>query len=94
MGSHSLLQGIFPTQGSNPGLPHYRWILYLQSHKGSPGVGKVRCNTLSLSWNRPPRDVEGSAGSVCQKFTWRSPISGLSLYLIPAGQGRNATYRV
>ena len=25
---HSLLQGIFLTQGSNPGLPHYRWILY------------------------------------------------------------------
>ena len=25
--SHSLLQGIFPTQGSNPGLPHCRWIL-------------------------------------------------------------------
>ena len=28
MGSCSLLQGIFPTQGSNPGLPHCRWILY------------------------------------------------------------------
>ena len=24
MGSHSLLQGIFPAQGSNPGLPHYK----------------------------------------------------------------------
>ena len=31
-----LLQGIFPTQGSNPGLPHSRWILYQLSHKGSP----------------------------------------------------------
>ena len=28
VGSLSLLQGIFPTQGSNPGLPHCRWILY------------------------------------------------------------------
>ena len=28
LGSLSLLQGIFPTQGSNPGLPHYRQILY------------------------------------------------------------------
>ena len=36
VGSLSLLQGIFPTQGSNPGLPHYRWILYQLSHKGSP----------------------------------------------------------
>ena len=26
-----LLQGIFPTQGSNPGLPHCRWILYYLS---------------------------------------------------------------
>ena len=31
-----LLQGIFPTQGLNPGLPHCRWILYQLSHKGSP----------------------------------------------------------
>ena len=35
VGSHSLLQGIFPTQGSNPGLPHCRKILYQLSHKGS-----------------------------------------------------------
>ena len=36
VGSISLLQGIFPTQGANPGLPHCRWILYQLSHKGSP----------------------------------------------------------
>ena len=36
VGSLSLLQGILPTQGSNPGLPHYRWILYQLSHKGNP----------------------------------------------------------
>ena len=35
MGSLSLLQGIFPTQGSNPGLPHCRCILYQLSHHGS-----------------------------------------------------------
>ena len=34
--SRSPLQGIFPNQGSNPGLLHCRWILYQQSHKGSP----------------------------------------------------------
>ena len=38
MGSLSLLQGIFPTQGSNPGLPHCRRFLYQLSHKGSPGI--------------------------------------------------------
>ena len=36
VGSLSLLQGIFPTQGLNPGLPHCRQILYQLSHKGSP----------------------------------------------------------
>ena len=36
VGSLPLLQGIFPTQGLNPGLPHDRWILYQLSHKGSP----------------------------------------------------------
>ena len=34
--SLSLLQGIFPTQGSNLGLLHCRRILYQLSHKGSP----------------------------------------------------------
>ena len=34
VGSCSLLQGIFPTQGSNPGHPHCRRILYQLSHKG------------------------------------------------------------
>ena len=38
VGSLSLLQGIFPTQGSNPGLLHCRWILEQLSHKGSPRV--------------------------------------------------------
>ena len=34
--SLSLLQGIFPTQELNPGLPHCRHTLYQLSHKGSP----------------------------------------------------------
>ena len=36
VGSHSLLQGIFPTQGLNPGLLPCRQILYHLSHQGSP----------------------------------------------------------
>ena len=36
MGCHFLLQGIFPTQGSNPGLLYCRQILYQLSYKGSP----------------------------------------------------------
>ena len=38
VGSLSLLQGIFPAQGSNSGLPHCRRILYQLSHKGSPRI--------------------------------------------------------
>ena len=38
VGCHALLQGIFPTQGSNPGLPHFRQILYQLSHQGSPKI--------------------------------------------------------
>ena len=35
VGSYSLLQGIFPTQGSNQGLLHYRCIPYQLNHQGS-----------------------------------------------------------
>ena len=38
VGSLSLLQGIFPTQGLNPGLPHCRQILYQLNHKGNPRI--------------------------------------------------------
>ena len=34
----SLLQGIFPTQGLNPGLPHCRQIFYQLSHKGNSRI--------------------------------------------------------
>ena len=38
VGCHAFLQGIFPTQGLNPGLPHCRRILYHLSHQGSPWI--------------------------------------------------------
>ena len=38
VGCHALLQEIFPTQGSNPGLPHCRQILYHLKHQGSPRI--------------------------------------------------------
>ena len=38
LGSFSLLQGIFPTQGSNPSVPCCRQILYQLSHKESPRI--------------------------------------------------------
>ena len=50
VGSHSLLQGIFLTQGSNLGLLHCRQILYRLSHQGSPRItkGLVRTVTAEL----------------------------------------------
>ena len=42
VGSLSLLQGIFSTLGSNPGLSHCRRILYQLSHQENPCVYMVR----------------------------------------------------
>ena len=39
VGCHAL-HGIFQIQGSNPGVPHSRWILYHLSHQGSPRILK------------------------------------------------------
>ena len=51
VGSLSLLQGILPTQGSNPGLSHcrWRWALYRLSHKGSPMLRSSCKHRLSLA---------------------------------------------
>ena len=40
VGCHFLLQGIFLTQGSNPGLLHCRQILYQLSYEGNPSKYK------------------------------------------------------
>ena len=46
MGRLSLIQGIFPTQGSNPGLPHCRWILYQLSHREAQEHWRGRLSLL------------------------------------------------
>ena len=58
LGSLSLLQGIFPTQRSNPGLPHCRQILYQLSHKRNPRILEWVAYTFSSgsSW---PRNCTG-----------------------------------
>ena len=53
VGSLSLLQGIFQTQGSNPGLPHCRQILYQLSHKGSPRILEWVAYSFSSRSSRP-----------------------------------------
>ena len=42
VGSRSPLQGIFPTQGLNSGLPHCRQILYQQNHQGIKNEIEIR----------------------------------------------------
>ena len=58
VGCHALLQGIFQTQGSNPGLPQCRQILYLLRHKGSPRILKWVAFPFSRGSSRP-RDWNG-----------------------------------
>ena len=66
VGSLSLLQGIFPTQGSNPGLLHCRQILYQLSHQGSPGIleGVVYPFSRGSSWPRNWTGVSCIAGGL------------------------------
>ena len=53
MGHHALLQGIFPMQGSNPGLPLCRWILYQLRHQGSPRILECVAYPFSRGSSRP-----------------------------------------
>ena len=53
VGSLSLLQGIFPTQGLNPGLLHCRQILYQLSDKGSPRIVEWVAYSFSSGSSRP-----------------------------------------
>ena len=68
VGCHTLLQGIFPTQGSNPSLPHCRWILYCQSHQGSPWILDWVAYPFSRQTSQP-RDQTGVSYIVGGFFT-------------------------
>ena len=68
VGSCSLLQGTFPTQWSNPGLPHCRQILYQLSYKGSWRILEWVGSPFSSesSW---PRNWTGFSGIADRFFT-------------------------
>ena len=72
-----LLQGIFPTQGSNPGLPHWRQILYHLSHQGSPRILDWVAYPFS-SRSSPPRNgtrVSCIAGRCFTSWaTWKAHL--------------------
>ena len=84
VGSLSLLQEIFPTQGSNPGLRHCRWILYQLSYKGSPRILEWVAYLFSSgsSWPRNQTRVFCIAGRfftnwAMRKAVWVQPIKCL-----------------
>ena len=71
VGSLSLLQGIFLTQGSNPGLPHCRQILYPLSHKGSHIISIESRNCLvQLAW----RKQRGESHMSTNQCKWSSSL--------------------
>ena len=54
----SLLQGTFPTQESNQGLLHCRWILYQLSYQGSPSMllpqpKYFKLEPLNINYSKP-----------------------------------------
>ena len=53
VGSLPLFQGTFPTQGSNPGLLHCRWIIYQLSHQESPGILERAALPISVGSSQP-----------------------------------------
>ena len=73
VGSLSRLQGIFPTQGSNPGLPYYKWIIYQLSHQGSPRILEWVAYPFSSgsSWPRNQTGVPCIAGEFFTSWATR-----------------------
>ena len=81
VGSRSLLQGIFPTQGWNPGLPHCRRILYCLSYQGSSRTLEWVAYPFSRgsSWPRNWTRVSCIAGGF---FTsWATREAPATIYL-------------
>ena len=71
------LQGIFPTQGSNPGLLHCRWILYQLSHKGSSRILEWVAYRFSSgsSWSRNQTRVSCIASRFFTSWAIREALS-------------------
>ena len=76
VGSLSLLQGIFPTQGLNPSLLHCRQMLYHLSHQGSPRIlGWVAYPfSRGSSWSRNRIEVSCVAGRFFPRWTTRKAL--------------------
>ena len=76
VGSLFLLQGIF-SRGSNPGLPHWRQILYQLSHKGSPRVLEWVAYPFSRGSSQPRNQTRVSciAGGFFTNWAMREALA-------------------
>ena len=76
VGSLSLLQRVFPTQGSNTDLPHCRRILYQLSHRGSPCSVTNSCPTLCgpMDCSTPGCPVLHYLQSLCKLMSIKSAM--------------------
>ena len=85
VGSLSFIQGIFPTQGSNPGLPHWKQILYQVSHKGSPRLLECIAYPFSSKFSQPrnPTGVSCIAGGFFINWAIREAPFICIVFLMP-----------
>ena len=86
VGSLSLLQGIFPTPGSNPGLPHGRQILYQLTCQGSPRTLEQVAYPFSRG-SSGPRNQTGSPA--LQADSLRTELSHLTAASLEAQLVKN-----
>ena len=83
VGFHVLLQGVFPTQGSNPGLLHCRWILYqfFGLREGKRTLEWVVYPfSRGSSWPRNWTGVSCIAGGFPPSWTTREALIKLAIY--------------
>ena len=81
--SLSLLQGIFPTRGLNPGLLHCRQILYCLNHQKSPRILEWVAYSFSRGslWPRNPTGVSCIGGRFFTSWATREALSQLANHL-------------
>ena len=85
---HAFLQEIFPTQGSNPGIPHCRQILYHLSHQGS--LSLLTASTIQETWvwslgqEDPPGEGNGNTlqysclKNPMDRGAWQAAVYGVT----------------
>ena len=84
VGSHCLLQGIFPTQGWNPGLPNCRLILYQLSHQGSPQAYGIEFNYSPSLDLCADKDTFQEFKTMEQDIYWKQDQSLRVLHWLPS----------